>query len=122
MDGDELGNCVSGRIRPEDKERLKFLFIAKHALSDGAPDAQDGDHAVYHCHVRDTLRQIGLNIDVANSPQDMFTRPNVDFVFSLLNRAGFLNSEMLIPLLCEMHNHLILAPRRSCADLPMTRI
>jgi D-alanine-D-alanine ligase len=30
----------------------------------------------------------------------LFERPDVDFVFPLLNRAGFFNSEMLGPLLC----------------------
>ena len=30
----------------------------------------------------------------------LFEKPDVDFVFPLLNRAGFLNSEMLGPLLC----------------------
>ena len=30
----------------------------------------------------------------------LFERPQADFVFPLLNRAGFLNSEMLCPLLC----------------------
>ena len=31
----------------------------------------------------------------------LFERPDVDFVFPLLNRAGFFNSEMLCPLLCN---------------------
>jgi D-alanine-D-alanine ligase len=33
----------------------------------------------------------------------LFDRPDVDFVFPLLNRGGFLNSEMLLPLLCTRH-------------------
>src|SRR3546814_4056217 len=30
-------------------------------------------------------------------------RPTADFVFPLLNRGGFFNSEMLLPLLCNQH-------------------
>ncbi|MEL7188854.1 MAG: phosphoribosylglycinamide synthetase [Pseudomonadota bacterium] len=93
----------SARLTASDKSRIKLLFVAKHALSDGTPDAQDGDHAVYHCHVRDTLRELGFNLTVANSPDVLFEKPDMDFVFSLLNRAGFLNSEMLMPILCERH-------------------
>ncbi len=95
---------TAARLTASDKSKIKLLFVAKHALSDGMPDAQDGDHAVYHCHVRDTLRELGFNLTVTNSPDILFDKPDIDFVFSLLNRAGFLNSEMLMPLLCERHD------------------
>ncbi|MGL4314468.1 MAG: D-alanine--D-alanine ligase family protein, partial [Sphingomonas sp.] len=87
---------------PADFKRDKtVMFIAKHALGDGSRDSQDGDHAVYHREVADVLRGMGLNLVVANSPEAMFERPEgVDFVFSLLNRGGYLNSEMMLPLLC----------------------
>jgi D-alanine-D-alanine ligase len=88
------------RLAASDRDRLKILFIAKHALADGSRDKEDGDHAVYHRHVRDTLESMGLNLTVANSYTVLFERPDVDFVFSLLNRGGFFNSEMLAPLLC----------------------
>jgi D-alanine-D-alanine ligase len=88
------------RLAASDRGRLKILFIAKHALADGSRDKEDGDHAVYHRHVRDTLEEMGLNLTVANSYTVLFERPDVDFVFSLLNRGGFFNSEMLAPLLC----------------------
>ncbi len=94
-------NLVKLRLAPADRERLKILFIAKHALSDGSRDAVDGDHAVYHHHVRETLKGLGLNLTVANSYEALFERPDADFVFSLLNRGGFFNSEMLAPLLCS---------------------
>jgi D-alanine-D-alanine ligase len=87
---------------PADFKRDKtVMFIAKHALGDGSRDREDGDHAVYHREVADVLRGMGLNLVVANSPEAMFERPaGVDFVFSLLNRGGYLNSEMMLPLLC----------------------
>lgn len=94
-------NPVKLRMAEADRARLKFLFIAKHALSDGSKDSVDGDHAVYHRHVRDTLEGLGLNLQVANSFDVLFEKPDADFVFSLLNRGGFFNSEMLAPLLCE---------------------
>lgn len=94
---------MRSRLKQEDKARLKVLFIAKHAMSDGSRDEEDGDHAVYHCHVRDTLRGLGLDLEIANSAAALHDKPRVDFVFSLLNRAGYFNSEMAIPLLCEQH-------------------
>jgi D-alanine-D-alanine ligase len=83
------------------RDKIRLLFIAKHALGDGSRDKTDGDHAVYHREVRDTLETMGLNVSAANSPEILFSNPEVDFVFSLLNRGGYLNSELLIPTLCS---------------------
>lgn len=82
------------------RDTIKLLFIAKHALGDGSRDMVDGDHAVYHREVRDVLEGLGLNVTAANSPEILFTKPDVDFVFSLLNRGGYLNSELMMPTLC----------------------
>lgn len=87
------------RIPAADKARLRLLFLAKHACADGRPDAQDGNHAIYHHEMRTTLEAIGLNVDVANSYDALYERPDTDFVVTLLNRGGFQNSEMLAPLL-----------------------
>lgn len=87
------------KIRPADKARLRVMFLAKHAFASGDPDAQDGNHAIYHTEMRETLRAIGLNLVAANSFDAISTRPNVDYVVTLLNRGGFLNSEMLAPLM-----------------------
>ncbi|MEM9386141.1 MAG: phosphoribosylglycinamide synthetase [Pseudomonadota bacterium] len=83
------------------KDSLRVLFLAKHALSDGTPDAEDGTHATYHRELLDTLREIGLRVTPANSFNALTSTPACDFVISLLNRAGFRNSEMLAPLLAE---------------------
>lgn len=90
-------------IPQEAKERLRIMFIAKHALWDGGLHPEDGNHALYHHETRTILEEIGLNLTLANSFDALLTRPDVDFVFPLLNRAGFVNSEMLAPLLCNMH-------------------
>jgi len=96
---------VPGTIRPLKideavKERLRILFIAKHALWSGGLHPEDGNHAVYHVEVRTILEDLGLNLTLADRFEVLFEKPEVDFVFPLLNRAGFFNSEMLGPLLC----------------------
>lgn len=91
------------RIPDEAKDRVKMLFMAKHALWVGGMHPENGNHAIYHHEVRTTLENLGLNLEFANSYDVLFTRPEVDFVFPLLDRGGFVNSEMLIPILCNMH-------------------
>ncbi|HEX7782402.1 MAG TPA: phosphoribosylglycinamide synthetase [Sphingobium sp.] len=80
--------------------QLKVMFVAKHALGDGTPHAEDGNHAVYHHEVRTILEDIGFDLRLSNDYRDLFDAPGVDYVFPLLNRGGFLNSEMMLPLLC----------------------
>lgn len=91
------------RIPQEAKERVRLLFMAKHALWGGGMHPEDGNHAIYHHEVRTTLENLGLNLQFANSYDVLYSRPDADFVFPLLNRGGFVNSEMLIPILCNMH-------------------
>ncbi len=89
------------RISDADKQRLRILFLAKHADTGGTLDAQDGNHAVYHHEVLTTLRNIGLPTTPANDFTPLFDRSNFDFAFTLLNRAGYPMSEMLGPLLAQ---------------------
>jgi D-alanine-D-alanine ligase len=79
------------------------MFLAKHARAGGSADANDGNHAIYHHEMLTTLRDIGLDVTPEDRYEALFDRPEVDFVFPLLNRGGFLNSEMLAPLLCERY-------------------
>jgi len=91
-------------IPDEAKQRLRILFIAKHALWDAGLHPEDGNHAVYHVEVREILKGLGLrHLSIDNKYEALFDKPDVDFVFPLLNRGGFLNSEMLLPLLCTRH-------------------
>jgi D-alanine-D-alanine ligase len=87
-------------IRARAKERLRILFIAKHAKWAGGLHPVDGNHALYHVETREMLQSLGLNLMLADNYDDLFERPDADFVFPLLNRGGFLNSEMMLPLLC----------------------
>ena len=99
-------NEIGAKLRriPEDaKSKLEILFLAKHACSNGRPDAEDGNHAVYHHELLSTMTGIGLNVEVANNYPAIFDKPGQDFIVPLLNRGGFQNSEMLAPLLLERH-------------------
>jgi D-alanine-D-alanine ligase len=91
------------RISGATRARLRVMLIAKHAAWERGVHHEDGTHAVYHREMRDTLEKIGLNLVIADRYEALFERPDVDLVFPLLNRGGFLNSEMLVPLLCERH-------------------
>lgn len=89
---------------PEDlRSTQRLLFIAKHARWTGGLHADDGNHAPYHREMRETLEGLGIALLIADSYAALFDRPAADFVFPLLNRGGFFNSEMLLPLLCNRH-------------------
>lgn len=89
------------QIPAEVRERIRLLFIAKHALGDGSLHPEDGNHALYHYEVRTILEELFPKLSLANSYDALFTRPDADFLFPLLNRGGFVNSEMFLPLLCQ---------------------
>lgn len=82
---------------------LRLLYVAKHARWTGGLHGEDGNHAVYHREMREILEGLDLKLTLGDRYEDMFTRPDVDFVFPMLNRGGFFNSEMLLPLLCNRH-------------------
>ncbi|MGB3710702.1 MAG: phosphoribosylglycinamide synthetase [Erythrobacter sp.] len=88
-------------ISDKDKQRLKVLFLAKHALSDGNADAADGNHAVYHHEILTLLREIGLDVTPAADFEALVRPDGHDFLFTLLNRAGYPMSEMLGPLMAK---------------------
>ncbi len=91
------------RIPQKAKESLRVMFIAKHAKGSGVAHQIDGNHAVYHHEIGSVLSGIFAHVDIRNRFEDLFDKPEVDFIFSLLNRGGFLNSEMLVPLLATRH-------------------
>ena len=98
-----MTTIVAREIPDEAKRRLRIMFIAKHAKWEGGLHPQDGNHALYHVETREILKGLGLNLVLENRYEALFDKPEVDFVFPLLNRGGFLNSEMLLPLLCTRH-------------------
>lgn len=92
------------RLKERAKERLRILFLAKWAEGDGTPDSEDGTHATYHYELRETLKDIGFNVEACGRYERLFDEPDYDFLFTLFNRGGFLNSEMLAPLLGTYRN------------------
>ena len=86
------------KLTDRDREHLTVMLLAKHALGDGTPDDVDGLHAVYHHELRQILEGIVPNLKVGNSYSDLFDLPDYDFLFTMLNRGGFKNSEMFGPL------------------------
>lgn len=91
------------RLPDHFRETQHLLFIAKHARWAGGLHPDDGNHAPYHREMRETLEGLGMELSIADSYAVLFDRPAADFVFPLLNRGGFFNSEMLLPLLCNRH-------------------
>lgn len=88
-------------LPPSARRALRIMLVAKHVHWEEGAHPSDGTHAVYHREMRSTLEEIGVTLHLADSYETLFQRPPADFVFPLLNRGGFLNSEMLLPLLCE---------------------
>lgn len=95
-----FGSITPRKIPAEAKERLRVMFLSKHARWQGELHPDDGNHALYHVEVREALKEIGVELVLADSYEALFQDPGVDFVFTLFNRGGFLNSEMTAPLLC----------------------
>lgn len=93
------GPLARSRIPDDMRGHLRILLIAKHAFWQGSLHHEDGNHALYHREMREVLTGLGVDLSLADSYEALFADPGCDFIFPLLNRGGFLNSEMLLPLL-----------------------
>ncbi len=76
------------RIPAADNERLRVLFLAKHAESGGSLHGEDGNHAVYHHEVLTTLRAIGLDVTPASDFTALFGPTDHDYLFTLLRSCA----------------------------------
>lgn len=94
-------DLIPTRLPDRLRETQRLLFIAKHARWTGGLHPEDGNHALYHREIREILEGLGIALVLADDYAALFERPDADFVFPLLNRGGFFNSEMLVPLLCN---------------------
>ncbi|PCI60133.1 MAG: phosphoribosylglycinamide synthetase [Kordiimonadales bacterium] len=92
------------RLKDEDLERLKVLFLAKHALAGGAFDSNDGSHATYHDEIRGCLEKLNIQLEISNTYEVLFQPIEHNFIFTLFNRGGFRNSEILASCLSEYHS------------------
>lgn len=96
-----VSHCAPRTLPHSAKQNLKVMLVAKHVHWKGGLHPEDGTHATYHLEMRSCLERMNINLQLADSYTALFERVDADFVFPLLNRGGFLNSEMLLPLLCE---------------------
>ncbi|WP_229955439.1 D-alanine--D-alanine ligase family protein [Parasphingorhabdus litoris] len=87
-------------IPPDIRANIHVLLVAKHVFAGDGLHHEDGNHAIYHREIRAMLENMGVQLSLADSYEALFDDPECDFLFPLLNRGGFLNSEMLLPLLC----------------------
>lgn len=89
------------------KEKLKVLFLAKFAPENGADyplatEESDGIYAQYHYDIYQILKSSFPNLTCANSVEPLLDKSNkYDYVFSLLNRAPYRNSEIFVSALLE---------------------
>jgi len=87
---------------PEDNRDISMLFLAKHAGTDVAFDPVDGNHAAYHREIGDSLADAGFDLTrSADITALVDNDQRFGYVFSLMNRLGFRNSEVLVSALCE---------------------
>lgn len=80
---------------------VHVLYLAKHALSGDEARSLDGSHSTYHRQIRSRLEECGFRVTSSNDALAATSSKGIDFVFSLMNRLGFRNSEVLVAALCE---------------------
>lgn len=89
------------------EENLNVLFLAKFAPESGAyyplaTEESDGIYAQYHYDIYQILKRVFPNTICANSVDILMDKSiKFDYVFSLLNRAPYRNSEIFVSALLE---------------------
>lgn len=84
------------RIRPDTLAQLRVLLIAKHVFWQGGLHHEDGNRALYHSEMCDTLEAIGVRPQLADSYEALVADPGCDFVFPLLDRGGLLEDAYVL--------------------------
>lgn len=91
-------------------KNLNVLFLAKFAPEIGTDyplvtEESDGIYAQYHYDIYQIIKNIFPNTTCANSPKILMDKSTeFDYVFSLLNRAPYKNSEIFVSALLEYLN------------------
>ena len=126
MAGPLVTDCEPLKLTEAQRAGLRVRFIAKHALSRGEADAQDGTHAIYHSEIRAVLENMGVELTVSNKLASLFEAPTYNYLFTLFNRAGFRNSEVMPSSIAEYHGvpYLGSTPvmRALCDDKHLTKV
>ena len=90
-------------------QNSKIAFISKFAPSVNskypmATEKEDGIYAQYHFDIYEILSNISSSITTANDAEFIINNHDkIEYVFSLLNRAPYRNSEVFISALCEYY-------------------
>lgn len=93
-----------------DEKDLRILFLAKFAPNAGedyplATEESDGIYAQYHYDIYQILKGICPKTVCSHDVNILFNKPNsYDYVFTLLNRAPYRNSEIFVSALSEYLN------------------
>jgi len=84
-------------------ENLKVLFIANDApASSNHEELPHHYHTGYHAEIFQILKSIGANVWSSRDVNDLVhLGKNFDYVFTLLNRMDFFNSEIFVSSFCE---------------------
>src|SRR5881396_1146529 len=85
---------------------LRVLYLANYApISDvmlARDKAEAGNQPTYHEEIFNLLASLGLAIEPSRDVTALFEHhSSFDYVFSLLNRAPYRGSEILVSALCE---------------------
>jgi len=77
-------------------------FAPDDPAAEPAEDEEWGNSPAYHHRLYHALTATGANVVCANGPSELIRyKDDVDFVYSIYNRAHFRNSEIFVPSLCS---------------------
>jgi D-alanine-D-alanine ligase len=85
---------------------LRILYLANYAPLDGAEASDEEGESVrytrYHKEMFLLLKGLGFHVTPSREVKILFEQPkSFDYVFSLLNRAPYRGSEILVSAICE---------------------
>jgi D-alanine-D-alanine ligase len=97
------------------RDAIKILFLASRAPhSDVIPplDQEIGVHPRYNYELFKIIQSLGFNVTACdNLPEFLEVAPQYDYIFTILNRSHFRNSEVFVSTLCEyFHRPYLGAP------------
>lgn len=88
-------------LSPEQKSLTKILYLSDYSQNE---DSFSKDQHQYHKEIFYALKSIGLSVSAGDSVEKLISsHKDFHYVFSLLNRMNFNNSEILISSLCEYY-------------------
>nr|VFK56970.1 MAG: D-alanine-D-alanine ligase [Candidatus Kentron sp. TUN] len=93
-------------LKAQEPSNTRILYMAPYApdFPDFGIKPYDGDgtYPNYHFNIYKALKDIGYSVHSTSKPYAaFFSKGEVDFVFSLMNRMPFLNAEIFISSMCE---------------------